>query len=67
MHVEKNVCDNLIGTILNIDGKSKDTIKARFDLANLNVYPKLHMVKDGNKWIKPAVDFTMSVANRQKF
>jgi len=24
MHIEKNVCDNLIGTLLNLDGKSKD-------------------------------------------
>ena len=24
MHIEKNVCDNLIGTLLNIDGKSKN-------------------------------------------
>ena len=32
MHIEKNVCDSLLDTILDIDGKSKDTYKARIDL-----------------------------------
>ena len=67
MHVEKNVCDNLLGTILNIDGKLKDTNNARLDLANLNVCPELHMVKNGNKWIKLAAKFTWSVADQQRF
>ncbi|CAM8905285.1 unnamed protein product [Rhodiola kirilowii] len=29
MHIEKNVFDNIIGTILGIEGKTKDDIKAR--------------------------------------
>ena len=29
MHVEKNVCDSLIGTLLNINGKTKDGLNAR--------------------------------------
>ena len=28
MHLEKNVCDNILGTLLNIEGKSKDNLKA---------------------------------------
>ena len=32
MHIEKNVCDNIVGTILDIKEKTKDTIKARCDL-----------------------------------
>ena len=67
MYVKKNVYDSLIGKIMNIDSKLKDTNNARFDLANLNVRPELHMVKDGNKWIKSAAEFTMSIADRQKF
>ena len=31
MHVEKNVCDSIIGTLLNIKGKTKDGINARKD------------------------------------
>ena len=33
MHIEKNICDNVLGTLLNIDGKTKDTTKARKDLS----------------------------------
>ena len=61
------MCDSLISTILNIDGKSKDTNNARLDLANLNVHPDLYMVKDGNKWIKSAAKFIIPIANRHKF
>jgi len=28
MHVEKNVCDSIIGTLLNIKGKTKDGVNA---------------------------------------
>ena len=35
MHIEKNVCDNLLGTLRNIEGKSKDNFKARLDLKKL--------------------------------
>ncbi|KAG8381935.1 hypothetical protein BUALT_Bualt05G0024400 [Buddleja alternifolia] len=37
MHIEKNVCDNILGTLLDIDGKTKDNIRARFDLQLLGV------------------------------
>ena len=33
MHIEKNFFDNLINTILNVPGKTKDNIKSRMDLA----------------------------------
>ena len=42
MHIEKNVCDNLIGTILNLDGKTKDNIKARLDLKEMGIRQELH-------------------------
>ena len=29
MHIEKNVVDNIIGTLLNLNGKTKDNLKAR--------------------------------------
>ncbi|CAN6704449.1 unnamed protein product [Malus baccata var. baccata] len=32
MHIEKNVFDTLVGTIIDIEGKTKDTIEARLDL-----------------------------------
>ena len=32
MHVEKNVCDSVIGTLFNIQGKTKDGLNTRQDL-----------------------------------
>ncbi|CAL2271032.1 unnamed protein product [Prunus armeniaca] len=37
MHIEKNVCDIIIGTLLEIPGKNKDGIAARLDLLNMGV------------------------------
>ena len=34
MHIEKNVCENLLGTLLGIPNKSKDNINARLDLSD---------------------------------
>jgi hypothetical protein len=38
MHVEKNVCEALIGTLLDIPGKTKDTLKERMDLEEMKVH-----------------------------
>ena len=37
MHIQKNVCDSLIGTLLNIKGKTKDGVNARLDLIEVNI------------------------------
>ena len=28
IHIEKNICDNLLGTSLDLEGKSEDNLKA---------------------------------------
>ncbi|XP_057999327.1 uncharacterized protein LOC131178387 [Hevea brasiliensis] len=45
VHIEKNICDNILGTIMNIKGKTKDSIKTRLDLQALNIRPELHSLK----------------------
>lgn len=42
MHVEKNICESLYGTMLSIDGKNKDISKARDDLKEWGIRPELH-------------------------
>ena len=37
MHVEKNVCDSVIGMLLNIQGKTKDGLNTRQDLADMGI------------------------------
>jgi len=37
MHVEKNVCDNIIRTLLNIQGKTKDGGNACLDMIEMGI------------------------------
>ena len=48
MHVEKNVCESVVNTLLNIVGKTKDTEKARLDLADMKIRNELHLELKGN-------------------
>ena len=41
MHIEKNICDNIIGTLLNIPGKTKDTVKTRLNSVEMRVRKQL--------------------------
>ena len=47
MHVQKNVFESLIATLIDI-GKSKDGLKSRKDMVQLNVMPQLHPVPEAN-------------------
>ena len=68
MHVEKNVCDNILWTLLNVDGKSKDNIKARRDLENMGIRKALHpkSLSDSKVYLPPAC-FTMSKSDKDIF
>jgi hypothetical protein len=42
IHVEKNMCEALVGTLLDIPGKTKDTLNARMDLEEIKLKKDLH-------------------------
>ncbi|XP_058775279.1 uncharacterized protein LOC131649536 [Vicia villosa] len=42
MHIEKNIFDSIVGTLLDIMGKTKDHIKARYDLQEMGIRERLH-------------------------
>ena len=48
MYIEKNVCDNLVVTLLNIEGKTTNTTNARLDLQDLKIRKDLHLIEVGN-------------------
>ncbi|XP_025661384.1 uncharacterized protein [Arachis hypogaea] len=64
MHIEKNVCDNIVFTILNDSGKSKDNLKAHRDLQCMGIRPEL-WPGEGGKY--PFVIFAMSNSQRDVF
>ncbi|XP_020090215.1 uncharacterized protein LOC109711523 isoform X3 [Ananas comosus] len=68
MHVEKNVSDNILGTLLNLDGKTKDNLKARCDLQDIGIRHELHPQSvDSNKIYLPPACFVMSLKDRDEF
>ncbi|XP_074356763.1 uncharacterized protein LOC141696534 [Apium graveolens] len=63
MHVEKNVCDSLIGTLLNMKSKSKDSEASRLDMIDMGVRADLAPQK-GEK--KPTYPLRFLICPRQK-
>ena len=49
MYVEKNVCDGVIGMLLYVQGKTKDGLNSRQDLADMGIQSQLHPRFDGKK------------------
>jgi hypothetical protein len=59
MHIEKNICDRLMSTILNIPGKTKDTIKARLDLKDLGIKNEPQFREIGDSYQVPHAQYTL--------
>jgi hypothetical protein len=60
MHIEKNICEYLIGTVLNIPGMTKYTTKARLDLKDLGIKEELQFREDGDSCEMPNARYTLS-------
>ncbi|CAK9158322.1 unnamed protein product [Ilex paraguariensis] len=67
MHVEKNLCDSILATLMKIDGKTKDNIKTRLDLQTMGIRHQLHMKLDGSSYKMPPACYTMSMAEKKEF
>lgn len=44
IHIENNIYDNILETMMNTPEKIQDHVNARRDLANLNIMNELHLV-----------------------
>ena len=53
MHIEKNICDSVLGTLLNTVGKTKDTDKSYLDMKDLNIRKELQLQQHVNIYVKP--------------
>ncbi|CAL8175742.1 unnamed protein product [Prunus armeniaca] len=67
MHVEKNVFDTLVGMILDIEGKTKDTIKAHLDLERMGIRRGLWMNRDNVKARRDLAFFSMKPNDKKEF
>jgi hypothetical protein len=64
MHIEKNVLDNIIYTLLNDSSKSKDHVDARRDLEAMGIRSDLWCNENGK--ISPAI-FTLTGQSKREF
>ena len=67
MHIEKNICDSIVGTLLNIEGKTKDNLKARLDMKDMGIRPALHPTVVRGKTCLPPACFSMTRIEKQNF
>ncbi|KAJ0949660.1 hypothetical protein HanRHA438_Chr01g0041051 [Helianthus annuus] len=66
MHVEKNVAESLLGTLL-MNEKSKDTHKARQDLEKMGIRENLWLTKNNNKVNQPHAPYSFTTDGREHF
>ena len=60
MHIEKNISDNIVGTLLNIEGSTKETDKAREDLEDMNIRSQFWLKLGPNKGtLKPFCTYVL--------
>jgi hypothetical protein len=64
MHIEKNVCDNLLGTLFNLPGKTKDDLKGRQMWEKLGVHKDLWPKTTGRKTFIPYANYTIKPDKR---
>ena len=66
MHIEKNVCDNVLGTLMNMEG-TKDTYKTRLDLEHIGIRKELHPICNGGRISMPHACYVFTNAEKNNF
>ena len=68
MHIEKNVMDNILGTVLNLKDWTKDNYKARLDLVDMGIRSELHLRRKGDdKYMIPPACFHITALEKDGF
>ena len=67
MHIEKNVCESIIGTLLNIPGKTKDGLNSRLDLMDMGLRCELAPRFESNRTYLPPTCYTLSRKEKKVF
>ncbi|XP_040384294.1 uncharacterized protein LOC121056698 [Oryza brachyantha] len=67
MHIEKNICESILGTLLNITGKSKDSEKARLDMEHLGMRKDQHPLVKNGKYTLPSALYSLDDDDKTYF
>ncbi|KAL5699749.1 THO complex subunit 7 [Ranunculus cassubicifolius] len=67
MHIEKNNGVSWVGTLLDMEGKTKDSMRARQDLELMGIRKSLHpKPKGGKNYTLPAARYTMDLHEKRR-
>ncbi|KAK9198845.1 hypothetical protein WN944_014031 [Citrus x changshan-huyou] len=68
MHIEKNVCESIYGTLLLIPGKTKDGLKSMNDLVEMGIRDELAPTfKNNKRTFIPAASYTLTRDEKTRF
>ena len=67
IHIENNICDSIVGTLLSIDGKSKDIMNSHLDLQAMGIRDQLHPIERGNMVILPTACYSLTSNEKNEF
>jgi hypothetical protein len=67
MHIEKNVFDNVVNTLLDVDKRSKDNAKARMDMKRMKIREHLHIDETQEKPDLPEAVYYMESSKKKLF
>jgi hypothetical protein len=65
MHIEKNVCESIIGMLLHIDGKCKDSAKAWLDMQHLGIQQDQHPVVENGEYSLPPSLYSLDMDQKK--
>ncbi|KAH0725289.1 hypothetical protein KY284_001154 [Solanum tuberosum] len=66
MHIEKNIVDSILGTLLDIPGKAKDHAKVRYDLKEMGIIKNIHPKDTGDNKRTKFAKSSFSMTNGEK-
>jgi len=62
MHVQKNVFESLIGTLLDIKTKTKEGLNSSFNMVQLGIKKELHPIfQENGKYHLPAASYNLNI------
>jgi hypothetical protein len=69
MHLQKNVLESTVGLFLDMKNKTKDGLKSRQDLVNMNIRPEIHprpSVQSGKQDL-PGASYNLTLDEKREF
>ena len=67
MHIEKNICDSIVGTLLSIDGNSKNNMNSCLYLQGMGIRDQLQPIERGNRVILSIACYSLTSNEKKEF